>query len=63
MGNIHQAIENLGEPAKSISSALIEFYQTMKALETDEHRGGKQATKIIMTTRDIEDICKQHPPF
>jgi hypothetical protein len=56
MSNIIDAIKELKNPAKSIGEILIEFYETMKALETDEHRGGKQATKIVMTISDIEKL-------
>lgn len=44
--------------AKEIGEILIEFYETMKALENDEHRGGKQATKIMMTINDLEKLIK-----
>lgn len=58
MGDIRIAIEQLKEPTKSISKILIEFYETMKRLETDAHKGGKQATKIVMTTSDIETLMR-----
>ena len=38
---------------------LVEFYETMKSLEADEARAGKQAVKIIMTCSDIESIFKK----
>lgn len=56
MSNIKIAIKQLPEPDKSIGEALIEFYATMKELEKDEHRGGKQATKIVMTINDIKKL-------
>lgn len=56
MGDIRISIQQLQEPAKSIGKILIEFYETMKRLETDAHRGGKQATKIVMTISDIEGL-------
>jgi len=56
MSDIKQAIQQLQEPDKSIGNALMEFYETMKSLEKDEHRGGKQATKIVMTINDIKSI-------
>ena len=56
-GTILSAIKQLEEPSKSIGEILIEFYETMKQLEKDEHRGGKQATKLVMTINDIEKLC------
>lgn len=56
MSDIRIAIEQLDEPQKSLGKALMEFYETMKSLEKDEHRGGKQATKIVMTINDIEKL-------
>ena len=56
MSNIEEAIKQLNEPDKSIGEALIEFYDTMKGLETNSHRGGLQATKIVMTINDIKQI-------
>lgn len=38
---------------KEIGLILVEFYSTMKKLETDSERGGKQATKLIMTMNDL----------
>ena len=60
MSDIRISIQGLEEPSKSIGNALIEFYETMKSLEKDEHRGGKQATKIVMTINDIEEIFKRY---
>lgn len=59
MADIMIGIVQLEEPAKSIGLALIEFYDTMKALEKDPARGGKQATKIVMTMNDIEHIIQK----
>jgi hypothetical protein len=56
MSDIRIALPRLDEPAQSIGIALIAFYEEMKALENDPHRGGKQATKIVMTINDIEEI-------
>lgn len=56
MSNIKETAKHLQEPTQSICIALIEFYETMKKLETDPHRGGKQATYIVMTVSYIEDI-------
>jgi hypothetical protein len=53
---INQSIEQINEPDKSIGMILIEFYETMKSLEKDSERGGKQATKIVMTINDIKDL-------
>ncbi len=54
MSNTKQTRNPLTELSKSIGKILIEFYDTMKLLEKDEHRGGKQATIIVMTINDIE---------
>jgi uncharacterized protein YoxC len=62
MSDIRQSVELIEEPDKSIGKILIEFYQTMKGLESDMHRGGKQATKIVMTINDIKDIINQTKP-
>lgn len=59
MTDIRTSIQQLDEPSKSIGEILIEFYETMKRLEKDEHRGGKQATKIVMTINDLEKIINQ----
>jgi len=59
MGDIRQAIPHLPEPDKSIAEILIEYYETMKKLESDSHRGGKQATKIVMTISDIQHVFKK----
>jgi len=56
MSDIRLWIQHLDEPEKSIGNILIEFYETMKSLESDLHRGGKQATKIVMTISDIEKL-------
>ena len=57
MSNIRIAIEQLEEPSKSIGKILIEFYETMKRLENDKEVDGKQATLIVMTMNDIENLC------
>ncbi len=54
--NIRDVIPYLEDPDKSIGEILIQFYDTMKRLETDENRGGMQATKIIMTINDIKKL-------
>jgi len=56
MSDIKIAVKQLPEPSKKIGEILIEFYETMKMLENDKHRGGKQATKIVMTINDIEGV-------
>lgn len=56
----------LTERYKKIYLALDEFYTTMKMLEkisNSEERDGKQATKLIMTTSDIENIFNEQPMF
>lgn len=57
MSDIRQSIKQLEEPSKIIGEILLEFYETMKALEKDKQKGGKQATKIVMTINDIENLC------
>ncbi len=54
MADIREALRGINEPDKSIGLLLIEFYDRMKALERDEHRGGKQATAIVMAINDIK---------
>jgi len=56
MSDIRIAIKQMQEPSKSIGEILIDFYENMKQLEKDEHRGGKQATLIVMTINDIERL-------
>lgn len=56
MSEIRIVIKQLEEPDKSLGEILIQFYETMKSLEPDEHRGGKQATKIVMTINDIKKL-------
>jgi hypothetical protein len=53
MRYIKQSIDHQPEPDKSIGKILIQFYETMKALESDPERSDKQATKIVMTITDI----------
>lgn len=53
MSDIRMALEGVDDPQKSIGKILIDFYENMKDLERDPHRGGKQATLIIMTMNDI----------
>lgn len=56
MSNIEHAIKILGFPEKEIGTILIDFYETMKALEKDTHRGGKQAVCIVMAINDIKKL-------
>ena len=58
MGDIRIAIILLEEPSKSIGKTLIEFYESMKELEKDPARGGKQATAIVMAMNDIKKIME-----
>jgi cell division protein ZapA (FtsZ GTPase activity inhibitor) len=60
MSNIRLYVQILEEPSKSIANILIEFYDTMKELEKYKDKGGMQATKIVMTINDIEDLLKKH---
>lgn len=55
MSNIKAAIAQLSEPSKSIGELLIEFYETMKFLEGEP---GKQATKIVMSINDFDDLVE-----
>jgi len=48
--------ETLSEKSKKVGATLIGFYETMKKLETDEHKEGKKATMLVMTINDIEEI-------
>ena len=56
MSNIEDGINQLKDPDKKIGEILMQFYETMKTLESDKHRGGKQATKIAMTINDILNV-------
>lgn len=56
MSNINKTINLMPEPDKSIGRVLIDFYETMKRLESDPNRGGKQATAITMAISDLENI-------
>ncbi len=59
MSHIKIAIEQLTQHDKALGEILIEFYETMKQLEKDKHKGGKQATKIVMTINDLRQLIKQ----
>jgi hypothetical protein len=56
MSDIRIVISQLEEPSKTIGKTLIDFYETMKSLERHESKGGMQATKIVMTIGEIENI-------
>lgn len=58
MSDIRESIKHLNKVERSIGEILIEFYDTMKGLESDKNRGGLQATKIVMTISDIEELIK-----
>ena len=60
MSDIQIGIRQIEPPAREIGLALIKFLDTIKGLEKSAERGGKQATKIVMTMNDIMDIVKQH---
>ena len=56
MSNIKNVVEKLLEPDKTLCKVLIDFYETMKILESDKERAGKQATKIVMAVNDLKNI-------
>ena len=60
MSSLHLALQQLPEPTKTIGNMLIEYYDTMKVLEKDAERGGKQATKVIMTISDFERLQNEY---
>lgn len=60
MSDIRESLQHLEEPEKNIGEILIEFYETMKLLEKDKYKGGKQATAIVMAINDIEKLIKQN---
>ena len=59
MSDIRIAIQHFSYPEKAVYESLIEFYETMKQLETDPHKGGKQATKIVMTANDLMQMFRE----
>jgi len=59
MSNIKESLSQAKEPIKSVGFLLIDFYENMYRLETDEDKSGKQATLIVMTINDIEDIIEK----
>ena len=56
MSNIKNVVEKLLEPDKTLCKVLIDFYETMKILESDKERAAKQATKIVMAVNDLKNI-------
>lgn len=58
MSNLTDAVRLMAEPDRSLFELLVEFYTSMKRLEYDTDREGKQATKIVMTINDIQEIYK-----
>ena len=61
MSDIRISLDQSPEPQKSIGKILLEFYDTMKSLEKDANRGGLQATQIVMTIADLEQIITKPP--
>lgn len=59
MSNIREALAQVGGIDQKIGEILIEFYETMKRLESDPHRGGKQATKTVMAISDIKEVFEK----
>jgi len=59
MSNIKKGLSQAKEPIKSAGFSLIDFYESMKKLENDKEKGGKQATLIVMTINDIEHIIEK----
>lgn len=57
MSDIKAALQQCDDKTKTVGNILIDFYERMQKLELDRERGGKQATLIIMTIKDITDIC------
>lgn len=55
---IHENIATLYKSDKQIGLALIEFYETMRALEYDPERSDKQVTKTIMTINELKEILR-----
>ena len=56
MSDIKQALQQMPELTKEIGFILIDFYETMKSLEKDNEKRGKQATCIVMAVNDIKTI-------
>lgn len=61
MSDIREGINGIPEPGRSIGLLLMDFYEQMKALERDPHRGGKQATAIVMAINDIKEAATRTP--
>ena len=53
MADIKEGLVGLKEPDRTVGLILVRFYESMKSLERDPHRGGKQATAIVMAMNDI----------
>lgn len=56
MADIREALQGISDPDRAIGLLLIEFYESMRELEQDEHRAGKQATAIVMAINDIKAV-------
>lgn len=54
MGNINNAIKDSSDIDSLIAKSIIDFYQSMKILELDKDKAGKQATLICMAVNDIK---------
>ena len=54
-----QRVSGLPELTKKIGITLNDFYRSMKALESDGQKEGKQATLLLMSINDIEEIVAE----
>ena len=61
MADIREGIVGIKEPERTVGLLLVEFYESMKSLESDPHRGGKQATAIVMAMDDILRAVRSVP--
>jgi len=41
---------------------LLEFYDSMRTLERDPHKDGKQAAAMIMAIHDLKKVCSCESP-
>lgn len=56
MSDIKQGLEGCDYSTKTIGNILLSYYEDMKSLETNELRGGKQATLTVMVVNDLQDL-------
>jgi len=56
MSDIRHAIQHMEEPEKSILTMLLNYHEEMKRLESDIHKGGKQAALTVMTASDFKKL-------